>query len=143
LYDNYQEKWFKTPIAEDSFEAQLLAKNKDYLFIDSNQEAMKQPLNSRLLSFVDFYEGRVDQLHDGYIFLKDATFDQRKSFKCDDVGRGRCRTFRYSCRKSEKTNSYINRFNGRNLCSFCRSNRVCRFNRSLYFTPALSVQLPS
>lgn len=78
LYDNYQEKWFKTPIAEDSFEAQLLAKNKDYLFIDSNQTALKQPLNSRLLSFVDFYEGRVDQLHDGYIFLKQATLAEER-----------------------------------------------------------------
>lgn len=73
LFDSTQGRWFETPIEENSFEAQLLAKNKDYLFVDSHQPALQQDINSRLLSFVNFHKGRVDQLHDGYIFLKKAS----------------------------------------------------------------------
>src|SRR5690554_1948281 len=41
LYDNYQRKWFKTPIAENTFESKLLKTNKDYLFVDGHQKALQ------------------------------------------------------------------------------------------------------
>ena len=65
--------WHRTPVLDGSFEKLLASKDKPYLFLDSDQEKMKKPIKSRLLSFIDFYEGRLDQLHDGYIFLNSAT----------------------------------------------------------------------
>lgn len=65
-------KWIQTPILENAFEYELKRMGKPYLFISSNQDAMKIAKNQRLLDFVDFTEARLDQLHDGYIFLRHA-----------------------------------------------------------------------
>lgn len=72
LFDGRE--WHSTPVKKASFEDKLVSLNKPYLFISSNQHAMKKLQESRLLSFIDYYEGRLDQLHDGYIFLKNATY---------------------------------------------------------------------
>lgn len=85
LYNNLSKQWFKVSIAEDSFEAMLLSKGKDYLFINSNQEVLKQNINSRLLSYIDFYKGRVDQLHDGYIFIKEGKLSTTIESESRDV----------------------------------------------------------
>ena len=66
-------KWTPTPIMINSFEHNLKRLNKPYLFVSSNQEAMKLPKFTRLLDLIDFAEARVDQLHDGYIFFQHAT----------------------------------------------------------------------
>ena len=66
-------QWTQTPIMVNSFEYDLKMLGKPYLFVSSNQEAMKVPKMTRLLDFIDFSEARVDQLHDGYIFLQHAT----------------------------------------------------------------------
>ena len=71
-------KWEPTPILAGSFEAQLSEKNIPYQFISSNQEAMNKPVETRLLSFEDFYEIRMDQVHDGYIFFENATLPQKE-----------------------------------------------------------------
>ncbi len=66
-------RWHKTPILKPSFEHTLQSFNLPYLFVSSNQEHMKVIQKQRLLSFSKFTEARLDQLHDGYIFLKHAT----------------------------------------------------------------------
>ena len=71
--------WHKTPILEGSFEQSLASRDEPFLFIDSDQKEMKKIQNSRLLSFIDFYEGKLDQLHDGYIFLKTAKLPENKT----------------------------------------------------------------
>jgi erythromycin esterase-like protein len=71
IYDNG--KWQPIPILKGSFEDQLRQKNKPYIFVSSNQEAMRTPFQTRLLSFDNFYEIRLDEVHDGYVFLASAT----------------------------------------------------------------------
>ncbi|MDP5043593.1 MAG: erythromycin esterase family protein, partial [Leeuwenhoekiella sp.] len=73
LFDSRAQKWDATPVQPNSFEAQLDRLNQPYLFISSNQEAMHTPQKTRLLDFIDFSKVRLDQLHDGYIFLQHAT----------------------------------------------------------------------
>ena len=73
-----QKKWYPTPIQKGSFEAQLDSLNKPYLFISSNQEAMKKIQQSRLLDFVDFTEMNLSELHDGYIFLRHAALPKNE-----------------------------------------------------------------
>jgi len=65
--------WHKTPIAKGSFEDKLKSIHEPYLFVSSNQEVMKSPLQSRLLNYVDFTDMKLNELHDGYIFLNNAT----------------------------------------------------------------------
>ncbi len=65
-------KWSKTPILKESFEDELRNLEVPHLFISSNQEAMKVPKKNRLLSYINFFENRLDMLHDGYIFIKHA-----------------------------------------------------------------------
>ena len=67
-----QKEWHKTPIQIPSFEHELNSWNEPFLFVSSNQEAMKTLRSHRLLSFIDFSESRLDELHDGYIFIKNA-----------------------------------------------------------------------
>jgi len=70
--------WHKTPLIKGSFEDKLKTLRTPYLFVSSNQEAMKNPQQSRLLDFVDFTKIRLDQLHDGYIFFEKATVPKNK-----------------------------------------------------------------
>jgi len=64
--------WHPTPVLKGSFEDKLKSLKTPYLFVSSNQKAMRKPQQSRLLNFVDFSEMRLDQLHDGYIFIENA-----------------------------------------------------------------------
>ncbi|WP_111707013.1 erythromycin esterase family protein [Lutibacter citreus] len=66
-------KWYETPIVKNSFEDKLKSFKMPYIFVSSNQEAMKIPQQTRLLNIIDFTEARLDQLHDGYIFIENAT----------------------------------------------------------------------
>ncbi|MDN3595827.1 erythromycin esterase family protein [Zunongwangia endophytica] len=79
LYDDGRRKWEKTPIKTGSFEDILRKKQADYLFIDAHQKAMDKSYDSRLLSFINFYELRLNEFHDGYIFLKQATLPKSES----------------------------------------------------------------
>jgi len=69
---SYKNKWSKTPILKGSFEDELNDLYVENLFVSSNQNAMKMPGKHRLLSYLNFYESRLDLLHDGYIFIKYA-----------------------------------------------------------------------
>jgi len=74
----YDKKWESTPVLKRSFEDKLDEINKPYLFVSSNQEAMNKLYNTRLLSFIDFYEIRLDQVHDGYVFFEHATLPKKE-----------------------------------------------------------------
>ena len=76
LYDDGRRKWEKTPIKSGSFEDLLSKKEADYLFVDAHQKAMNKSYDSRLLSFINFYELRLNEFHDGYIFFKQATLPE-------------------------------------------------------------------
>jgi len=78
LLDTNTKKWHSTPIKNNSFEEELLKTNKPYLFITSNQEKMKSTKNTRLLNFIDFTEARLDELHDGYIYIQNATHPKKE-----------------------------------------------------------------
>lgn len=71
--------WHSTPILKGSFEDKLKSLKTHYLFVSSNQEAMQQPQQSRLLNFIDFFEMRLDQLHDGYIFFENAKIPKKEA----------------------------------------------------------------
>ncbi|PHS05325.1 MAG: hypothetical protein COA88_12575 [Kordia sp.] len=60
---------FDTPIKENSFEEFLKQQNQKHLFISSNQPEMSKPIFSRFFSYKTFIETRLNQLHDGYIYL--------------------------------------------------------------------------
>ena len=79
LFDTGTRRWEATPVQPGSFEAQLKQLQIPYLFISSNQPAMRQAYESRLLDFIDFTSVRLDQLHDGYIFLKDALIPSQQN----------------------------------------------------------------
>ncbi len=83
----YDKKWESTPVLKGSFEDKLDETNKAYLFVSSNQDAMNRLYNTRLLSFEDFSELRLDQLHDGYIFLEHATLPRKKQDFLADVNK--------------------------------------------------------
>jgi erythromycin esterase-like protein len=74
----YDKKWESTPVLKGSFEDKLDEINKPYLFVSSNQDAMNKLYKTRLLSFEDFYEIRLDQVHDGYVFFEHATLPKKK-----------------------------------------------------------------
>lgn len=78
LFDSGTNKWYSTPIKSNSFEYELNNLNIPYLFVSSNQEAMQSIKDTRLLNFIDFTEARLDQLHDGYIFFKNATLPKNE-----------------------------------------------------------------
>ncbi|APG64814.1 hypothetical protein LPB136_05310 [Tenacibaculum todarodis] len=80
-----QSTWHSTPVLKGSFENKLKALDKPFLFISSNQSAMKVPQKSRLLHYVDFTEMRMDQLHDGYIFLKNATNPKKEITEINEI----------------------------------------------------------
>jgi|GEM_PF-922078 len=65
--------WDKTPIQNPSIEYELKALKKPFLFVSSNQAEMRKTKQHRLLSYLNFMEGRLDQFHDGYIFFNHAT----------------------------------------------------------------------
>ncbi len=73
-----QKEWHKTPIKNLSFEHELSSFNEPYFFISSNQEAMKSLRSHRLFSYIDFSESRLDELHDGYVFIKNAVNSSSK-----------------------------------------------------------------
>jgi len=73
-----QKEWHTTPIQNPSFEYELNSLNEPFLFVSSNQEAMKTFKSHRLFSFLDFSESRLDELHDGYIFIKNAVNSSSK-----------------------------------------------------------------
>jgi erythromycin esterase-like protein len=81
LFDFGTKKWHLTPIKNNSFEYELSKINKPYLFVSSNQEGMKLTKTTRLLNFIDFTEARLDQLHNGYIFLKNAILPKQETLK--------------------------------------------------------------
>ena len=81
LLDLGTKKWHSTPIKINSFEYQLNNLNKPYLFVTSNQEAMKSIQPTRLLNFIDFTDARLGQLHDGYIFFQKATLPKLETIK--------------------------------------------------------------
>lgn len=76
IYDNG--KWEDIPVIKESFEAQLKQKDIPYLFVSANQVAMNKSYNTRLLSFDEFYEIRLDQVHDGYVFFARASLPKKK-----------------------------------------------------------------
>jgi len=78
LFDYGINKWHLTPLKENSFEHELKSLKTPFLFVSSNQEKMRSIKHTRLLNFVDFTEARLDQLHDGYVFFKNATLPQVK-----------------------------------------------------------------
>lgn len=78
LYDYGTRRWEKTPIKIGSFEDILLKKDTDYLFVDAHQKAMNKSYDSRLLSFINFYDLRLNEFHDGYIFFTQATLPKSK-----------------------------------------------------------------
>jgi len=71
--------WHATPIKVGSFEEELEAINEPYLFVSAQQEAMRTMKDTRLLNYIDFTTARLDQLHDGYLFLKRATLPKKGS----------------------------------------------------------------
>ena len=73
----YHKEWHQTPVLKGSFEDKLKQNNQDYLFVSSDQEAMKTMQKTRLLSYEDFFDLRMDELHDGYIFFKHATLPKK------------------------------------------------------------------
>lgn len=79
LLDLGTNKWHLTPIKSNSFENELESLKKPFLFVSSNQEAMKSTKYTRLLNFIDFTKARLDQLHDGYIFLQKASLPKRET----------------------------------------------------------------
>ncbi len=78
--DSFYEKgkWEPTPVSRESFEAQLIKEDKPYLFVKADQPSLNKPYSTRLLSFEDFYEIRLDQVHDGYVFFQKATLPRMK-----------------------------------------------------------------
>lgn len=76
--------WHKTPIKKGSFEDKLKTLNKPHLFVSANQEAMKEPQQSRLLNYVEFTEMKLNELHDGYIFLDNATVPKNELKTLDE-----------------------------------------------------------
>ncbi|WP_442845487.1 erythromycin esterase family protein [Leeuwenhoekiella sp. H156] len=72
LFDLGTKKWEATPVKKGSFEYELSSFTHPYLFITSSQEAMHRTRDTRLLNFIDFTEARLDELYDGYVFLKNA-----------------------------------------------------------------------
>jgi erythromycin esterase-like protein len=78
LLNSKTNEWHATPIKNHSFEDALNKRKEPYLFVTSNQEWMRTPKDTRLLNFVDFTDIRLDQLHDGYIFLQKATVPKRE-----------------------------------------------------------------
>lgn len=65
-------KWERTPIIKSSFEAYLKEGKASTVFISSDQPDMKTIQLNRLFSPVTFVEARLDQLHEGYIFMKNT-----------------------------------------------------------------------
>ncbi|WP_394747559.1 erythromycin esterase family protein [Spongiimicrobium salis] len=84
---SYRGTWSKTPIQEGSFEDELKKIGHPTLFVSSKQEAMRVPKMHRLFSYLNFYESRLDELHDGYIFIKraeDAQPNRNKGKKIEE-----------------------------------------------------------
>ncbi|QRM89733.1 hypothetical protein FG167_11020 [Lacinutrix sp. WUR7] len=81
LFDLGTKKWHSTPIKINSFEYELNNLNKPYLFVTSNQKEIQSLKETRLLNFIDFTNARLDQLHDGYIFFKNATLPKLETIK--------------------------------------------------------------
>lgn len=79
LFDYSTGKWDETPIERNSFEDKLNKLNTPYLFVSSNQEAMRTSKETRLLNFIDFTAARMDQLHDGYIFFQHAILPKKET----------------------------------------------------------------
>ncbi len=73
--------WHHTPVLESSFEGELASLHEPILFVSSSQDAMRKPRQQRLLNFINFSEARLDQLHDGYIFIREATLPKHKEIK--------------------------------------------------------------
>ncbi|WP_459210819.1 erythromycin esterase family protein [Aquimarina rhabdastrellae] len=87
LFDFQTRKWHPSPIKKNSFEYELSEKNAPYLFVSSAQNAMESIRETRLLNFIDFTTARLDQLHDGYIFLKKATLPKQELDKMTSVNK--------------------------------------------------------
>ncbi|MEZ7494034.1 erythromycin esterase family protein [Leeuwenhoekiella aequorea] len=79
LFDTGTQKWEQTPVLKNSFEDQLRSFNEPFLFISSEQKAMHTAKQTRILDFIDFSSARLDQLHDGYLFLAAATLPKHKN----------------------------------------------------------------
>lgn len=69
-----QNKWYRTPIKEGSFEYFLKEKNTSpHIFISSNQSGMKVLAWNRLFSPITFVKSKLNELHDGYLYFKKVT----------------------------------------------------------------------
>lgn len=77
--------WHQTPVLKGSFEDRLVRLNQPYLFVSASQEVFEKPQQNRLMNYVHFSEARLDQLHDGYIFLKHATLPKKKTATTEPV----------------------------------------------------------
>ncbi|MBL7473786.1 erythromycin esterase family protein [Robertkochia sediminum] len=84
LIDLGTKKWHKTPIKKNSFEYELSNLKLPYLFVSSDQDGMGFTKATRLLNFIDFTEARLDQLHDGYLFIQKATLPKLET-KTDSI----------------------------------------------------------
>jgi erythromycin esterase-like protein len=68
-----QNKWHKTPIAQNSFEYYLQKNKAPHVFISSHQTGMNHMILNRFFSPITFVEGNLSTLHDGYLFFKNTT----------------------------------------------------------------------
>ncbi len=73
----FHKKWHQTPVLKGSFEDKIKKNGQDYLFVSSDQQAMKKMQKTRLLSYEDFFEIRMDEVHDGYVFFKHSTLPKK------------------------------------------------------------------
>lgn len=62
-----------TPIIEHSFEYFLIKTQQKHLFISSKQEAMKAEKKVRFFSNKSFVKGKLNEFHDGYLFIDDVS----------------------------------------------------------------------
>lgn len=81
IYDLGEKTWFKTPIKEGSFEAELLKHGQGEFYISSKATLLEKPMDTRLLDFIEFTTEDLTQLHDGYLFLSKAKQTRQDSFK--------------------------------------------------------------
>ena len=69
-----QNKWYKTPIKKNSFEAYLQTiNNSPHLFISSNQNEMQTKMSNRFFSPITFIDSKLNELHDGYFYYRKVT----------------------------------------------------------------------
>ena len=90
-----QNKWYQTPLAQNSFEYHLKENKKSHLYISANIPEVKKMQLSRLFSPETFVEARLDLLHDGYLYFDkvapstDIDDEEKEEFKKNDSTKNR------------------------------------------------------